>query len=59
MVDPQKTQDFERPEDRNFGDTSHRHQEMRKRNRMMGLALFAFVVILAVVSYFRVGALMP
>ncbi len=30
-----------------------------KRNRFLGLALGAFVVILAVVSYFRISALSP
>ncbi len=59
MTDNQDNTGYERPEDRDFGDMSHRHQEMRKRNRMLGVALFAFVIILAVVSYYRVGALMP
>lgn len=38
---------------------SARHEQMKRRNRALGLALFAFVVILGVVSYYRVGSLMP
>lgn len=38
---------------------SVRHEQMKKRNRVMGLSLFAFVIILGVVSYYRVGELMP
>ena len=32
---------------------------LKKRNRAVGLALFGFVVFLAVVSYFRAKGLAP
>ncbi len=38
---------------------SDMHARMRKRNRLLGLSLGAFVVILIVVSYFRIKGLAP
>ncbi len=35
-------------------DRSDMHKRMKKRNRVMGLSLGAFVIIIAVVSFFKV-----
>lgn len=42
-----------------MSDKSEMHTKMKKRNRVVGLALFTFVIALAVISYFRVGELTP
>ncbi|GHF30158.1 hypothetical protein GCM10017044_26910 [Kordiimonas sediminis] len=34
-------------------------EQTRKKNRALGLALFAFVIIVAVVSYFKIKSLAP
>lgn len=34
-------------------------ESVKKRNRVVGLALFAFVIALGVISYFRVKGLAP
>ena len=33
--------------------------KIKKRNRVVGLALFTFVIALAVISYFRIKGLTP
>lgn len=33
--------------------------KMKKRNRVVGLSLFVFVIALGVISYFRVKGLTP
>jgi len=40
-------------------DKSEMHSKMKKRNRVVGLSLFAFVIALGVISYFRVKGLAP
>lgn len=35
------------------------HEQMKKRNRVVGLSLAVFVVALAVISYFRIKGLAP
>jgi len=35
------------------------HTKMKKRNRVVGLSLFIFVIALGVISYFRVKGLAP
>jgi len=34
-------------------------ETIKKRNRVVGLALFTFVISLAVISYFRIKGLTP
>lgn len=34
-------------------------EKTKKRNRVLGLALFAFVIALGVISYFRIKGLAP
>ncbi|WP_417461409.1 hypothetical protein [Kordiimonas sp.] len=38
---------------------SEMHARMKKRNRVLGLTLAAFVIIVAVVSFFKIGSLAP
>lgn len=38
---------------------SEMHTKMKKRNRVVGLSLFIFVVALGVISYFRIKGLAP
>ncbi|WP_417457760.1 hypothetical protein [Kordiimonas sp.] len=38
---------------------SEMHTRMKKRNRVLGLTLAAFVIIVAVVSFFKIGSLAP
>lgn len=38
---------------------SDMHEKMKKRNRAVGLTLFAFVIFVAVFSYFKVKGLTP
>ena len=42
-----------------MADKSEMHTKMKKRNRAVGLSLFAFVILLAVFSYFKVKGLTP
>lgn len=42
-----------------MSEKSDMHEKMKKRNRVVGLSLFAFVVALGVISYFRVKGLAP
>lgn len=39
--------------------TPEEQERQRKRNRVLGLALGAFVVALGVISYFRIKGLTP
>lgn len=38
---------------------SEMHQRMKKRNRVLGLSLGAFVILIAVISFFKIKALAP
>ncbi|WP_020400749.1 hypothetical protein [Kordiimonas gwangyangensis] len=38
---------------------SEMHQRMKKRNRVLGLSLAAFVILIAVISFFKIKALAP
>jgi len=38
---------------------SEMHTKMKKRNRVVGLALVAFAILLGVVTYFRIKGLAP
>jgi len=38
---------------------SEMHAKMKKRNRVVGLSLFLFVIALGVISYYRVKGLAP
>ncbi|RMB04661.1 hypothetical protein [Eilatimonas milleporae] len=38
---------------------SDRHRQMQKRNRLLGGSLGVFVILLIVVSYFRIKGLTP
>ncbi|MFC3053468.1 hypothetical protein [Kordiimonas pumila] len=40
-------------------DKSEMHTKMKKRNRVVGLSLLAFVIALMVISYFRIKGLTP
>jgi len=42
-----------------MSEKSEMHSKMKKRNRVVGLSLFVFVVALGVISYFRVKGLTP
>jgi len=42
-----------------MSDKSEMHGKMKKRNRVVGLSLFVFVIALGVISYFRVKGLTP
>jgi len=42
-----------------MSDKSEIHIKMKKRNRVVGLSLLAFVIALGVISYFRVKGLTP
>lgn len=42
-----------------MSEKSDMHEKMKKRNRVVGLSLFAFVIALGVISYFRVKGLAP
>ncbi len=42
-----------------MSDESEMHQRMKKRNRVLGLALGAFVILIAVISFFKIKALAP
>lgn len=47
------------PLPRNAGQEQDMHTRMRKRNRVLGLSLGAFVIALIVISYFRIRGLTP
>ena len=38
---------------------SEMHAKMKKRNRVLGLSLAAFVILVAVISFFKIKALAP
>ena len=40
-------------------DRSELHTKMKKRNRVVGLALLGFAILLGVVTYFRIKGLAP
>jgi hypothetical protein len=40
-------------------DKSEMHTKMKKRNRVVGLSLLVFVILLGVVSYYRMQGLNP
>ncbi|SDE22177.1 MULTISPECIES: hypothetical protein [Kordiimonas] len=40
-------------------DLSEMHKRMKKRNRVLGLSLAAFVILVAVFSYFKIKGLTP
>jgi len=40
-------------------DVSDVHTRMKKRNRVLGLSLAAFVITVAVVSFFKIKVLSP
>jgi len=42
-----------------MSEDSQMHIKMKKRNRVVGLSLFAFVIALGVISYFRIKGLTP
>jgi len=42
-----------------MSDQTDMHTKMKKRNRVVGLSLFVFVIALGVISYFRVKGLTP
>lgn len=42
-----------------MSDPTDMHKKMKKRNRVLGLSLFTFVIALGVISYFRVKGLAP
>ncbi len=42
-----------------MSDKSEMHTKMKKRNRVVGLSLLVFMVVLGVVSYYRVKGLAP
>jgi hypothetical protein len=42
-----------------MNDKSDMHSKMKKRNRVVGLSLGAFVIALAVISYFKVSVGAP
>jgi len=42
-----------------MNDQSSMHEKMKKRNRVVGLSLFTFVIALMVISYFRIKGLTP
>ncbi|WP_262689532.1 hypothetical protein [Kordiimonas aestuarii] len=42
-----------------MNDESEMHVRMKKRNRVLGLSLAAFVILIAVISFFKIKALAP